>query len=625
MKKLILAMGAAVLVMLAACSSPGPRTVEAPAVAATNASNLDVTSVELTDTATILKLHCKFRPGWWVRLDTLSHLVADGKDYPMLKAEGIEPGKRHTMPESGEDDFTLFFAPVPFDTKSVDFTEGTSDGWAIYGIDLTGKPATPRAEGSYPEGLPKELRDIDMTEVNIEPVLEVAPTELRFHMLGWRPEYGSRISLLLRNPGEYEEATVNIDENGEGTLSTTLYGPTMLTLLQAEGVNSNQASLLLAPGGTTDIYFSPDIFSDPILARRGVAEKAEAKTAPDVYDNGRYAPLNRILPATQKFSVDLSNFDATLTWRATADEYTDRLVAVRDSVLEAIGASSLPDNVKTYLTDDVVIDAAYMAMDASHCLANKYYGEHGMEGLLDSVTIAMTPAHYERLFSALKPSDSYLMHPNFTMFVASAPHNDVDLSQYSAGAGMASDIAAFSKAYSSAKSAKATDEEIAALTGNPFFAEAVKTRQAEAVKALEEAGNAITPNPEVADDKLFDAIVAPHKGKVVLVDLWNTWCGPCRNDLKANEPLKSGELASDDIVWIYIADESSDLSKYTEMIKDIKGEHHLVNASQIGAIRKRFNVDGIPYYIVVTRDGKATGRPDLRDHTKLVSTLKGAL
>ena len=153
----------------------------------------------------------------------------------------------------------------------------------------------------------------------------------------------------------------------------------------------------------------------------------------------------------------------------------------------------------------------------------------------------------------------------------------------------------------------------------------MKTRQAEAVKALEEAGNAITPNPEVADDKLFDAIVAPHKGKVVLVDLWNTWCGPCRNALKANEPLKSGELASDDIVWIYIADESSDLSKYTDMIKDIKGEHHLVNASQIEAIRKRFNVDGIPYYIVVTRDGKATGRPDLRDHSKLVSTLKGAL
>ena len=42
--------------------------------------------------------------------------------------------------------------------------------------------------------------------------------------------------------------------------------------------------------------------------------------------------------------------------------------------------------------------------------------------------------------------------------------------------------------------------------------------------------------------ELFDAIIAPYRGKVVLVDFWNTWCGPCRMALKAIEPAKEDEL-----------------------------------------------------------------------------------
>ena len=86
------------------------------------------------------------------------------------------------------------------------------------------------------------------------------------------------------------------------------------------------------------------------------------------------------------------------------------------------------------------------------------------------------------------------------------------------------ELPVYAKAYQSAKAAKLSDSETAALEAlsQPFYAQAAKLRQAEGQKAFEEAQKSIAENPEVSDEYLFDAIVAPHKGKVVLVDLWNT-------------------------------------------------------------------------------------------------------
>ncbi len=61
------------------------------------------------------------------------------------------------------------------------------------------------------------------------------------------------------------------------------------------------------------------------------------------------------------------------------------------------------------------------------------------------------------------------------------------------------------------------------------------------------------------------------------------------------------------------------------MIPDIKGHHFRVKDEQIRKIREHFNVDGIPYYIIVDREGNAEGRPDLRNHNLYVSTILGKL
>ncbi|MDE6120453.1 MAG: thioredoxin, partial [Muribaculaceae bacterium] len=120
MKKISLVLGACAL--LAACSPTRPDAVDNPDVLASNASSsLDLTRVEMTDTSTVLRFNVNFRPGWWIRINENSYIIADGDTLPLVSAEGIVPGTEHTMPESGEDSFSLTFGPISPQARSLTF------------------------------------------------------------------------------------------------------------------------------------------------------------------------------------------------------------------------------------------------------------------------------------------------------------------------------------------------------------------------------------------------------------------------------------------------------------------------------------------------------------------------
>ncbi len=115
---------------------------------------------------------------------------------------------------------------------------------------------------------------------------------------------------------------------------------------------------------------------------------------------------------------------------------------------------------------------------------------------------------------------------------------------------------------------------------------------------------------EVAADSLLQVITRPYRGKMVLVDMWNTWCGPCMRAMKSLKPLKE-ELK--EVVYLYIVDETSPKGKWKVMIPDIPGIHCRISNEQSTALAKLYEYPGIPTYFVVNREGdisyKATGFP----------------
>jgi thiol-disulfide isomerase/thioredoxin len=145
----------------------------------------------------------------------------------------------------------------------------------------------------------------------------------------------------------------------------------------------------------------------------------------------------------------------------------------------------------------------------------------------------------------------------------------------------------------------------------PFIASYIALKNNE-IKAKLEANKKMAgvQVPKTEGDKVFDAIMEKYKGKVVYVDFWATWCGPCCSAIKQIKPLKE-EMANENVVFIYISAPSSPKATYDNMIPTIKGEHYRASQDVWNTLCGKFNISGIPHYVLVGKDGKVIN-PNLR-------------
>jgi thiol-disulfide isomerase/thioredoxin len=116
-------------------------------------------------------------------------------------------------------------------------------------------------------------------------------------------------------------------------------------------------------------------------------------------------------------------------------------------------------------------------------------------------------------------------------------------------------------------------------------------------------GYVVNAVPKTEADKLFDSIMVKYKGKVVYVDFWATWCGPCRSGIEEIAPLKE-EMAGENVAFVYITGTTSPEGTWTNMIPNIKGEHYRVSSDEWNYLCAKFNISGIPHYTLVGKDGR---------------------
>ena len=107
-----------------------------------------------------------------------------------------------------------------------------------------------------------------------------------------------------------------------------------------------------------------------------------------------------------------------------------------------------------------------------------------------------------------------------------------------------------------------------------------------------------------AKGKSFDEVLKQFKGKVVYVDFWATWCGPCRGQMPYSQKLHEAYKGKD-VVFLYISFDRGEAAWKKGIEKlEIKGHHWMPDRKQAGEINKRFKVQYIPRYMLVGKDGK---------------------
>lgn len=122
------------------------------------------------------------------------------------------------------------------------------------------------------------------------------------------------------------------------------------------------------------------------------------------------------------------------------------------------------------------------------------------------------------------------------------------------------------------------------------------------------AKNTVKPGTKAIDFSFPDVsgkktALTDFTGKVVLLDVWATWCGPCKAEIPALKALEK-ELRDKDIVFMSVSvDAAKDKQKWMDFVakEDLKGVQ--LFATNENELSKYYNIKGIPRFMVFDKKG----------------------
>ena len=140
--------------------------------------------------------------------------------------------------------------------------------------------------------------------------------------------------------------------------------------------------------------------------------------------------------------------------------------------------------------------------------------------------------------------------------------------------------------------------------------------------------SAPVPAGDIASDfKLEDAFtgetisLSKLKGKVVFLNVWATWCGPCREEMPSMETLYDELKGNKDFVMLAVSQDTKGKSAVVPYVEK-NGYHFQILLDPENKVGESYNVSGVPETFIIDRKGRIVAhhmgafdwsRPDVKE------------
>lgn len=103
---------------------------------------------------------------------------------------------------------------------------------------------------------------------------------------------------------------------------------------------------------------------------------------------------------------------------------------------------------------------------------------------------------------------------------------------------------------------------------------------------------------------IFRNLTKDLKGKVILIDIWATWCPACVEGISALRPVRE-KYGKAGVAFVFVTSEkNAPLTAYQKIMDNTEGIKYRLPQDEYNYLCELFKIDIIPHYILVDRNGK---------------------